>query len=78
MPIRVECYAGYRGEERPRAFFTGDRPIEVSDVLDRWRTPDCRGFRVRGDDGRVYILEQDVSTGEWELKRIDGRRIRRS
>jgi hypothetical protein len=65
--IRVECYAGYRGEETPRRFFLHDRRIEVAEVLDRWLAPDHRYFKVRGDDGDLYILRHDVQTGAWEL-----------
>ena len=46
MIIRVECYAGHRGEETPRRFFLGARPVEVVDVIDRWLAPDHRYFRV--------------------------------
>ncbi len=33
--IRVECYAGHRGEEEPRRIFLGERGIAVLEVLDR-------------------------------------------
>jgi hypothetical protein len=67
MAIRVECYAGCRGEETPRAFFAGDCRVDVSAILDRWLTPDRRCFRIHGEDGRFYMLEQNVPTGEWQL-----------
>ncbi len=67
MGIRVDCYAGYRGEETPRTFFLKDRRVEVVDVLDRWLAPDHRYFKLRGDDGGLYILRHDVESGEWEL-----------
>lgn len=65
--IRVECYAGYRGEETPRRFFLQHRRIEVAEVIDRWLAPDHRYFKVRGDDGDIYILRHDMQTGAWEL-----------
>lgn len=67
MKIRVECYAGHRGEETPRAFFVGDRRVTVAQELDRWLAPDHRYFKVRGDDGNSYIIRHDVAAGEWEL-----------
>ena len=36
MAIRVECYAGYRGEQDPLAFWLGERRLAVRDVIDRW------------------------------------------
>jgi hypothetical protein len=67
MAITVECYAGYRAEETPRRFSTGERLIEIVRIIDRWITPDYRYFRVEGDDGGVYVLSQSVDTAEWEL-----------
>ncbi len=71
MPIKVECYAGYSGEETPRRFILGERKIEVVDVLDRWFAPEHRYFKVRGDDGFVYILQHDVTSSQWELTMFD-------
>ena len=67
MHVRVECYAGYRGEETPRRFHLGERTVEVAEVVDRWLAPDHRYFKVRGDDGARYILRHDPDAGDWEL-----------
>ena len=67
METVVECYAGYRGEETPRRFRAGEHPVQVTRIIDRWMTPDYRYFRVEGDDGRVYVLGQNVGSGKWEL-----------
>ncbi len=69
--LRVECYAGYRGEETPRRLFFGERSIEVLEVLDRWLEPDHRYFKVRGDDAGVYIIRHDLATQTWELTMFD-------
>ena len=69
--IRVECYSGYRGEEAPRCFFLGERGIQVAEVIDRWLDPEHHYFKVRGDDGGVYILRHDVSGGDWEMTLYD-------
>jgi hypothetical protein len=65
--IRVECYAGYRGEETPVRFYLGERKVEVIEVLDRWLSPDHRYFKVKGDDGGLYIIRYDVLSDQWEL-----------
>ncbi len=67
VSVRVECYAGYRGEETPRRFSFGERQVEVDEVVDRWLTPDHRYFKVRGDDGDVYVLRHDAVLGRWEM-----------
>ena len=70
--IRVECYDGYRGEESPRRFFLNQRQINVVDILDRWLAIDHRYFKVKGDDGVIYIIRHEVTTGQWELTLYDG------
>ncbi|MBN2359415.1 MAG: hypothetical protein JXR83_08165 [Deltaproteobacteria bacterium] len=71
MQLRVECHAGYRGEETPRRFFLGHRCIEVAAVLDAWLAPDHRYFKLRGHDGGCYLVRHDVVTGDWELAGYD-------
>jgi hypothetical protein len=65
--VRVECYAGYRGEETPRRFWLGSRKVEVAREIDRWLAPDHRYFKVLGDDGATYILRHDAETWDWEM-----------
>lgn len=65
--FRVECYAGYRGDETPRRIFFDDRGIEVIEILDRWLDPDYRYFKVKGNDGLIYILQHDANSLQWKL-----------
>jgi len=68
MQLKVECHAGYRGEETPQKIQLGLRAVRVTEVLDRWLAPDHRYFKLRGDDGAVYIVRHDDSVeGLWEL-----------
>ncbi len=69
--IRVECYAGHRGEQIPRRFYPGEHCVEVLRVLDAWLAPDHRYFKVQGDDEAVYILRQDTESGIWVLTMFD-------
>jgi hypothetical protein len=66
-PVRVECYAGYRGEETPRRFRSAGAWLEVENVVDRWRDPDHRYFRVHTVDGDTYVLRHDTESHCWEL-----------
>lgn len=65
--LRVECYAGHRGDETPRALTIDGRQVAVVEVLDRWLAPDHRYFKLKGDDSDVYIVRQDGASGAWEL-----------
>ena len=67
MKIRVDCYAGYRGEEAPRCFWMGDRKIEVRQLVDRWLAPDHRYIKILGDDEATYIIRHDAVSLGWEL-----------
>ena len=69
--IKVECYAGYRGEQTPVRFYLGVRCIKVEEVLDRWLDPKFRYFKLRGDDGGVYILRHTTVDGYWEMTLFD-------
>jgi hypothetical protein len=70
VDARVECYAGSRGAEEPRAIvFPDGRRVEVAAILERWRSPDHRGFRVEGDDGRIYRLKE--AEGDWTAAEVE-------
>ncbi|HKK07188.1 MAG: hypothetical protein P8009_02690 [Gammaproteobacteria bacterium] len=71
LRVRVECYAGYRGEEGPRRFHIGERTVDVEAICDRWLGPTHRYFKVRGSDKGIYILRHDVQSGAWELTLFD-------
>jgi hypothetical protein len=69
MKTEVECYAGRKGEERPVRFRLDGHEYRVEEVLDQWYGPEHTSFKVRADDGNVYILRHETSVpdGEWEL-----------
>jgi hypothetical protein len=69
--IQVESYAGYRAEESPRRFFIGHRKIEVSEIIDRWLDPAHSYFKLRGDDGGIYILRYEQASDVWEMIMFD-------
>ena len=69
--MKVECYAGYRGEETPRRFYLGKRRVEVVEVLDRWLDPEHRYFKLRGDDGGIYILRHSTTGDAWDMTLFD-------
>jgi len=63
----VECYAGYRADERPEAFWLHERRIAVREILDRWLGEDYAYFTVTGEDGVRYILRRDDRRDQWGL-----------
>lgn len=67
MDIKVECYAGHRGEERPLRLTFDSRTVEVARILDAWHGPDHRYFKVLGADGATYLVRHDERSGAWTL-----------
>lgn len=57
----------------PRAFLVGDRRIEVLEVLDCWPGRDHGYFKVRGEDGGLYILRYDAPADGWEMTLFEQR-----
>lgn len=68
MSTIVECYAGYRYPERPRAFVWEGERVAVEEVERQWRTPAGPAFRVRAADGRRFILTYDEAAGAWDVR----------
>ncbi len=73
-PIQVECCAGARADETPRRFIFQGRTVELGEVVDRWyqveskpEWPRADYFKVRGQDGRDYLLKHDLESDEWFL-----------
>lgn len=69
MKLDVECYSGQKADERPVRFWLDGRQYVVKVVLDQWYDPDSTFYKVRADDGNLYILRQQTSTpdGTWDL-----------
>jgi hypothetical protein len=69
MTIRVECYSGYKADQRPLRFWLDDREYAVTGILDQWYGPGYTYFRLRASDGHVYILRHATSGDEdvWTL-----------
>ncbi len=70
LQLKVECYAGYRADERPLRFRLGSatgRTLEVKEVLDQWHGVGYRCFKVRADDDNLYILRHQEAKDVWTL-----------
>ena len=65
--VRVEAYAGYKGEETPRSFTLDGVRLQVEEILQRWYTETHSCFRVRTSDRQRYVLRYHLDEGRWEL-----------
>lgn len=60
MQVTVE-----RADDDPLRFRLGQTTHEVLDVLDRWFSPTITWYKVRADDGHLYILR--CENEQWTL-----------
>ena len=74
IPINVECYAGGRGAETPRALHLEGRHREVESVLDRWYEggvepgrPAVEYFKLRTGDDELLIVRYESDSHAWFL-----------
>jgi hypothetical protein len=67
LSVEVQCYAGHRADQRPLRFTIRGRTYEVLAVEDQWYEPNAIYFRVRADDGNLYILRHDDIQDLWTL-----------
>jgi hypothetical protein len=74
IPIRVECYAGYKADESPRFLFWEGRRFEVREILDRWyeggnypTIPSADYFKVSLREGGEVIIRLDRGGHSWYL-----------
>ncbi len=76
--IRVECYSGFRADQRPERFtFSGPAPsgvrarrgrqLEIVQVEDQWYSPGAIYFRVLAEDGNYYLLRHDEGQDFWTV-----------
>ena len=69
MKLTVECYSGRKADERPVQFRLEGNQYSVEAIIDQWYEPESIFYKVRADDGNLYILRQQTSTPEarWDL-----------
>ncbi|MBI5967503.1 MAG: hypothetical protein HY882_06580 [Deltaproteobacteria bacterium] len=74
--IDVECYAGHKGEETPRAIIHQGKRYEILEVLDRWYQagPDPRDlrhdyFKVKATGGEIFLIRYTPRFQAWTLCR---------
>ena len=71
---KVECYSGYKANERPTAFTFQGRRWEVAEIVDRWYEGGLKGgephvdyFKVRTAEGSVFMLRYVSLFDAWSI-----------
>jgi hypothetical protein len=66
--VEVECYAGYKADERPLRLKLPSETLEIAEVEDHWYAPGETVFRVRVANGDRYILRHVEAQDVWTLE----------
>ena len=66
--MRVECYSGDRGDERPVKLEIGHQMVDITHVEDRWYSPGATFFRVLLANGERYVLRREDAQDVWALE----------
>ncbi len=64
----VECYSGSEYAERPLAVTWQGLHMEIVEILERWRGPETKGFRVRTTAGTVFELTYLEISEQWHVQ----------
>jgi hypothetical protein len=70
LRLHVQCYAGYKADERPRRFTPQApqaRTYEVKEIVDQWFGIGYMCFKVRADDNNLYVLKHQEEDDVWTL-----------
>jgi hypothetical protein len=64
----VECRSEFVHAEKPVALTWDGERLEITAILNRWRFPGGRGFRVETGDGQVFELVYSENEDEWRIQ----------
>ncbi len=70
MTLKVISYAGYKAEERPKAFILHEQKIKVHKISAQWREEDRDCFRVVSADGNTYLLCYARRDDVWDAEKL--------
>jgi hypothetical protein len=72
--IQVECYSGYKANERPVAFTYQGHRWEIKEIVDRWHAeglestwPEINYFKVKTTEGQVFLLRHLSLFDFWSI-----------
>jgi len=73
--ISVECYSGFKANERPVTFTFQERRWEVAEIVDQWYEGDLKGgrpeanyFKVRTVEGTIFLLRYLSLFDVWSIQ----------
>lgn len=72
--IHVECYSGFKANERLKAFTYMGSHWDIEEIIDRWyeggmdpSRPAVGYFKVRSSEGQIFILRYLSLFDAWSV-----------
>ena len=66
----VECYSGHTYAQEPRAVMWHGQRHQVTQVDERWRTPDGPAFLVQTEPGITFTLHYLEHQDRWTITAV--------
>lgn len=74
IPVKVECYSGYKADEYPKYFKWDGVKFEILEIMDRWYEAynkplnyEVHYFKVKTNLSGSYMLQHVLPSDEWFL-----------
>ena len=64
----VECYSGSWYAERPVAIYWQEQRVEIIKILNEWRIPEGRFFRVLTETQMIFDIIYSEGTDMWTIE----------
>jgi hypothetical protein len=68
----VECRSDLNYADTPLAFYWEGKRLKVDELLESWRTPQGKGFRVKAAGNQVFELFYDEGKDAWQIHVLCG------
>lgn len=59
---------GMNGSGQPYSFQIGEKEFFIREIMDQWYGKEHQFYKVRADDGNIYVLKHSPITNQWELE----------
>ncbi len=63
----VECHSEFEYAEKPVALTWKNHHLEITEIVEQWRIPGGKCFRVRTADSQIFELFYGELYDEWRI-----------
>ena len=74
VPIKVECYSGYKADEYPKCFYWKNKKFDIKEISDHWyqydfnpEFPSANYYKVHTTCDKQFIIKHEFESDKWYL-----------